>query len=319
MHVSEAAIGDTPLLELDLGTPGTVYGKAEWFNLPNLPHGGGSVKDRIAVAMLDSLDADPGEKPVLEPSSGNTGAALARVGEARGYDVEIVMPAAAATGKKDAVREAGGTVHGIETGGDYDVMLDACEGLAADGDYARPGQYENPANPGAHERTTAVEIVAGAEELTHFVAGVGTGGTVTGVGRGLPDSVETVGYEPAEEDHGLEGLKYLRGDGLHPDTYDESVLDSKRYVTTEAGYAAARGLCETYADREVRIADPGRLSEAEIRGNLRVDGDLLVGPSSGGALALARELAADPDAAVVALLADRGDRYPDAELWAERL
>jgi len=319
MHVSEDAIGDTPLLELDVGTPGNIYAKAEWFNLPTLPHGGGSIKDRIAVAMLDGLDAEPGEKTLLEPSSGNTGAAVARIGGARGYDVEIVMPADAAQGKKDAVREAGGRVREIETGGEYDVMLDACEEIAAGGEYARPSQYTSPANPGAHERTTAAEIREQAPDITHFVAGVGTGGTITGVGRGLPDAVEVVGYEPANRDHGLEGLKYLRDGGIHPDTYDESVLDSKRYVTTEEGYDAARRLRETYAERDIAIADPGRLTEREVREHLRVDGDVLVGPSSGGALALAEELAADPDASVVAMFADRGDRYPNEPLWNDLL
>ena len=312
-----ADIGGTPLVELETDAPGTVYGKAEWFNLSTLPHGGGSVKDRIAAAMLDSLDAAPGEKPVLEPSTGNTGAALARVGGERGYDVEIVLPASAADGKVEAIRDAGASIHFVDTGGDYDAILERCAALAAEGEYARPAQYANPANPGVHERETAAEIwTQTGGELTHFVAGVGTGGTVTGVGRGLHDrgDVAVIGYEPAERDHGLSGLKYLRGGGHTPAVYDESVLDGKRYVTTESGYSAARDLRDTHAEREIRVVDTGRFGETELREHLRVDGDFLVGPSSGGAFAVARAIAADPSATVVAMLADRGDRYPDVNL-----
>lgn len=327
MRVDESTIGGTPLVELDVSVAATVYAKVEWFNLYETPYGGGSVKSRIAQSMLDAAEAArelPG-RTVIEPSSGNTGSEVAKVGGARGYEVEIVMPDNAAGGKIDAIRDAGATIHFVDADEGYDAVLDRCASILADAPerYYRPNQYENPENPGAHERETGPEIWTQTEgDLTHFVAGVGTGGTVTGVGRALHarGDVEVVGFEPAEPLHAIDGLKYLRtGDHYHPATYDEAVLDAKVYVDTGAAYDRARELRERYLDRIIEVHDPGQHDPAVVRANLRVDEQFLVGTSSGAAVQAVHQLEADgalgADDTVVVLFADRGDKYADIPLW----
>ncbi|WP_096591576.1 PLP-dependent cysteine synthase family protein [Halorubrum ezzemoulense] len=334
--VDESTIFETPLLELELGleSDASVYAKAEWFNLYEAPHGGGSIKSRIAKGMLDGAeergDLEPGVT-VIEPTSGNTGSEVARLATARGYDVEIVMPDNAAGGKVEAVRDAGAEIHFVDADLGYDAVIERCEEIvAADPDaYYRPNQYENPDNPGTHERTTARGIHAATDGgVTHFVAGAGTGGTITGTGRGLTDlsdgAVEIVGFEPEEPLHAIDGLKYLRtGDHYHPETYDESVLDRKLYVTTDDAYERARALRERYADEPVPIADAGQYDLETIREHLRVDGQFVVGTSAGaGAAAVAALDAAGDladDDAVVFMLCDRGDKYADIPLWEEYL
>jgi cysteine synthase B len=329
--VDESFIGDTPLLELAVGVEPTVYAKVEWLNLPSLPYGGGSIKSRVARRMLDGaerrgeLDPDA-DRTLVEPSSGNTGAAIARVGCGRGYDVEIVMLDDTAPGKVEAVREAGAEVTYVDAEKGYDATIERCEELIESDpeSYYWPNQYDNPDNPGAHHTGTAPELWAQTGgDLDCFVAGVGTGGTITGIGRRLGDRVDVVGYEPSDEPHDIEGLRYLRT-GEHPHTgiYDETVLDEKRYVDTADAWAAARDLRETYADRPPRIVDPGAYNSQTIRNHLRVDREFLVGPSSGGNVALVRQLAEEgfltADDTVAFLLCDRGDRYPDS-LWADVL
>jgi len=327
LTVDESTIGETPLIALDLPLAATVYAKVEWFNLHGTPHGGGSVKSRIAREMLDAAE-EAGELPgkvVIEPTSGNTGSEVAKVGSARGYDVEVVMPDNAAGGKIAAVRDAGGTVHFVDADEGYDAVLERCQVLVEENPdrYYRPDQYTNPHNPGAHERTTGPEIWTQTDgRLTHFVAGVGTGGTVTGVGRALHarGDVTVVGFEPANPLHAIDGLKYLRtGDHYHPDTYDETELDARVYVDTQDAYDRARDLRERYADREIRIRDPGQYDRETVREHLRVDGDFLVGTSSGAAVQVACDLAERGDLTdddpVVVLFADRGDKYADIPLW----
>ncbi|GAB7093632.1 cysteine synthase A [Halolamina litorea] len=324
--VDESTIGRTPLFELALDVAPTVYAKAEWYNLPSLGHGGGSIKSRIARGMLDAAadrgELDPGGR-IVESSSGNTGSAVARLGVARGYDVTIVVPDDAAAGKVGAIRDAGAEVEFVPAEEGYDATLGRCaELVAADPAAYRPNQYANPANPGTHERTTAAEIWEQTEgAVTHFVAGVGTGGTVTGTGRGLHarGDVTVVGYEPVSATHAIGGLKYLRsGDPFHPDTYDESVIDQKLYVETADADDAARDLRERYADRPVRVADPGQHAPGAVAEHCRVDGEFLVGPSSGGGVQAIRQLDAagvlGPDDTVVTVLCDRGDRYAGG-LW----
>ncbi|WP_418285124.1 PLP-dependent cysteine synthase family protein [Halorubrum sp. DTA46] len=334
--VDESTIFETPLVELDLGleTDADVYAKAEWFNLYDAPHGGGSIKSRIAKGMLDGAEArgelEPGVT-VIEPTSGNTGSEIARLATARGYDVEIVMPDNAAGGKVAAVRDAGAEIHFVDANLGYDAVIERCEEIiAADPDaYFRPNQYENPDNPGTHERTTAQEIYeATGGAVTHFVAGVGTGGTITGTGRGLTElsdgAVEIVGFEPDEPLHAIDGLKYLKtGDHYHPDTYDESVLDRTAYVTTTDAYDRARALRERYQDTAVPIADTGQHDEETARDHLRVDDQFVVGTSAGGGAAAVAELdedgVLDDDDVVVFMLCDRGDKYADIPLWEDYL
>lgn len=325
--VDESRIGRTPLLELDLDVAATVYAKAEWYSLPELGYGGGSVKSRIAREMLDGAeergDLTP-EMRIVEPTSGNTGSALARLGVARGYDVAVVMPDDAAAGKVGAVRDAGGEIEFVPAEAGYDACIERCDEIV-ESDPERtykPNQYENPDNPGAHERTTAPEIWRQTDgEVDTFVAGVGTGGTVTGTGRGLHDrsDVDVVGFEPVSSTHAIEGLKYLRSaEMFQPGTYDESVLDHKLYVESADADDSARDLRERYADAQVRIVDTGQYGGGMVRTHLRVDGEFLVGPSSGAAVQAVQQLDAagelDADDTVVTMLCDRGDRYADG-LW----
>jgi cysteine synthase len=330
--IEESTIGDTPLVELAVDVPATVYGKAEWFNLYAADHGGGSVKSRIARGMLDGAERRGDltvDRTIIEPSSGNTGSELARVATARGYDVEIVVPDNASGGKVDAIRDAGAEIHFVDADKGYDAVIDRCEELVAANphEYYRPNQYENPDNPDAHERTTAPEIYEQTDgEVTHFVAGVGTGGTVTGTGRGLHErgDVTVVGFEPANPLHAIDGLKFLRsGDHYHPATYDESVLDEKRYVDTQKAYERARGLRDHYQDHEVSVRDTGQHDHDTVRDHLRVDGQFVVGTSSGAAVQAVHLLHEDgelDDADVVVVpLCDRGDKYADIPLWADYL
>jgi len=327
----ESTIYETPLLwlDLDLDSDATVLGKAEWYNLYEAPHGGGSIKSRVAKGMLDAAERDgvlDEETVVIEPSSGNTGSELARLARARGYDVEIVMPDNAAGGKVAAVRETGATIHFVDADRGYDAVIDRCEELirANPGRYYRPNQYENPANPGTHERTTAPEVYEATDgAVTHFLAGSGTGGTITGVGRGLrarDDEITVVGFEPAGPLHAIDGLKYLRtGDHYHPDTYDESVLDDKLYVDTSNAYNRARELRETYQSRAVSIYDEGQHDADTVREHLRVEDQFLVGTSSGAGVQAVYQLdeagRLDADDVVVMVLCDRGDKYADIPLW----
>lgn len=333
--IDESTIFETPLLalELNLSTDVRVLGKAEWYNLHEASFGGGSVKTRIAKGMLDAAE-DAGEltaeTTVIEPTSGNTGSEIARIATNRGYAVEIVLPDNAAGGKIEAIRQAGAEIHFVDADLGYDAVIDRCEELiASDPDrYYRPNQYENPANPGTHEQTTAPELMdQTAGGITHFIAGIGTGGTITGTGRGLHErnpEIEIVGIEPAEALHAIDGLKYLRrGDHYHPGTYDRSVLDRLEYVDTTAAYAQARALRERYRDRTVQIADPGQYDESTIRRQLRVEEQFLVGTSGGAAIQAVVQLDEDglleDGDCVAVMLADRGDKYVDIPLWAEYL
>ena len=332
--VDEATIGDTPQVDLDVDVPATVLGKVEWFNLYRAAHGGGSVKSRIAKGMLDAAE-DTGAlysgKTIIEPSSGNTGSEIARLGTARGYDVEIVMPDNASGGKIGAIEDTGATIHFVDADEGYDAVIDRCESLIEEHPdrYFRPNQYANPHNPGTHERTTAREIWVQTEGgITHFVAGVGTGGTVTGTGRGLHQlgEVSVIGFEPDKALHAIDGLKYLKsGDHYRPETYDEAVLDEKLYVDTGAAYDRARELRSGFADRSIDIVDPGQYDASTVETHLRsptADGaEFLVGTSSGAAIDAVYQLHSagrlSEGDLVVVILADRGDKYADIPLWEE--
>ncbi|MFB6118964.1 PLP-dependent cysteine synthase family protein [Halosegnis sp.] len=328
MVVDESTVGDTPLVALNVDCAPTVLGKVEWLHFPGIGHGGSSLKARIAVAMLDAAETTghlPGAT-VLEASSGNTARALARVAGARGYDATVVVPDNIAAGKRGALEAAGATIHEVPAEAGYDALLARADELAAAGGYWRADQYRNPANPRAHERTGREIWRDTGGQVTGFVAGAGTGGTVTGVGRTLRQrdpTIEVVGFEPADATHSICGLKYLRGGGFHPDTYVESVLDRKRYVDTERARTAARDLAAAHAQTNPALIATGRHDPETIRRHLRVDGDFLVGPSSGAAIACIRRLASegvfDREDTVVVPLCDRGDTYPEGDLWGDRL
>ena len=299
-------IGHTPLLELtrleaDLGLNARVLAKLEYLNPA------GSVKDRVAKSMLDDAEAKGILKPdsvIIEPTSGNTGIGLCSVAAARGYRVIIVMPET-----MSAERRALMKAYGAEL-----VLTEGAKGMA--GAIAKAdelvkelpnamvaGQFVNPANPAAHIATTGPEIwqdTDGAVDL--FVAGVGTGGTITGVGRYLKEKkpgVRIVAVEPADSavlsggkagPHALQGI----GAGFVPEVLDTRIYDEVMTATTEDSFAAARML----AKRE----------------------GVLAGISSGTALWAAIEQAKRPENAgktIVVLLPDTGDRYLSTPLFTE--
>ena len=303
---AEQLIGRTPLLELTHieaaeGLQARVLAKLESFNP------GGSVKDRVAKAMLDEAEAAGKLKPgavIIEPTSGNTGIGLAMMAAARGYRAVIVMPETMSIERRLLLKAYGAEL--VLTPGSQGMQgaIEKAEELAAQtpGSFVA-GQFVNPANPAAHEATTGPEIwqdTAGQVDI--FVAGAGTGGTVTGVGRYLKaqnPAVQVVAVEPAGSPvlgggkagpHGLQGI----GAGFVPAVLDTTVYDEVLPVTEADAYAAGRLL--------------GRKE------------GVLAGISSGAALWAALQLAKRPEnkgKTIVVLLPDTGDRYLSTPLFAE--
>jgi len=320
------AVGETPLVELAVDVDPTVYGKAEWFNQPTLPHGGGSIKTRIAKAMIDAARASPEPldgRTLVEASSGNTGAAVARFGRRYGLDVEIVLPDDAGAGKIAAIEDAGAETTFVDDERGYDAYVERCrETVRSDPDrYRYLDQYENPANPGVHAGTTGVEIWRQTDgAVTHFVAGAGTGGTLVGVSRALADrGVDVYGFEPATDEHDIAGLKHMHSQGHYvPGTFEPRAVETVSFVSTDTAYRYVRRLYRAHEDRRLRIVDPGQWDRSFVRDHLRVDGDFLVGPSSGACLAKVDRLAElgvlGADDVVVVPLPDRGDRYSERDL-----
>ncbi len=329
MEIDEGEIGDTPLIRLEgVGEPegANIYAKVEWFNLHSTPYGGGSVKSRPALYMIDAAE-ESGEltpdKTVIEPTSGNTGSEVAKIARNRGYDVTIVMPDNAGKGKIETVRETGATVEFVDAMEGYDAVIErADEIVGSDPDaYYKPDQYSNPANPRSHEETTAPEIREQAPKVTDFVAGVGTGGTITGVGRALGDEARITAVEPDSAMHAIDGLKFMReGDHIVPDIYDSSVLDDKLYISTDDAYDNARLLKDRYEDEDPEVVDAGQHDAETLRDVMRVNDDFLVGTSSGSNLEAAIRIAEgydDPtEAHVVTMFCDRGDKYTN-NLWRD--
>lgn len=251
-----STIGDTPLVQIEGASEeadASIYAKLEYFN-PS-----GSIKDRIYYEMLTSAidrgDLEPGME-VLECSTGNAGIACTFVGSSLGYDVTIVMPEGMSEERKKVIRAFGGSL--IETPGgesDVDLAIDRVEDLLEEspGEYWFPNQFTNPDNPVAHEQTTGVEIL---DQLGHppdaFLAGQGTGGTMTGVGRRLRDvdpDVNIFALEPAEAPllssrqwgtHEIEGI----GDGFVPENLDPELMDGVVSVESDAAIDRARSLAK---------------------------------------------------------------------------
>ena len=237
------AIGNTPLVRLLLpGIPAGVeiWGKCEWRNP------GGSVKDRTALSLVTEGERSgalgPG-KIVIDSSSGNTAVGLALVGSAKGYVVELVMPENVSPEKKARCLAYGARIVATDAfSGSDGAMLRVREMVAREPKrYFYADQYRNPANPLAHYRTTGPELwQQTGGRITHFVAGLGTTGTVVGTGRYLHERnprVRIVAVEPDEPLHGLEGLKHMAS-ALVPEVYDRTVENEKVTVSTEAGVAA---------------------------------------------------------------------------------
>ena len=299
-------VGHTPLLQPvrymeQLRLPATVLVKLESFNPA------GSVKDRVALEMIEDAEKEGKLLPggtIVEPTSGNTGIGLAAMGLARGYQVILTMPESMSLERRQLLAAYGAQLVLTPAMGGMAGAVEKAQELAAaiPGSFLA-GQFDNPANPRAHYRTTGPEIWHDTDgQVDIFVAGVGTGGTVTGVGRYLKEKdphVRIVAVEPAASpllsggkagSHGLQGI----GANFVPENLDLSVVDEVIPVWEKDAYAAARLLAGTEG--------------------------VLVGISSGAALHAAGQLARRPENAgktIVALLPDTGDRYLSTPLFQE--
>jgi cysteine synthase len=296
-------VGDTPLVVLQRmgeGLGGEVVAKLEYLNP------GGSVKDRIGVAMIDAAERDgaiePGRSVIVEPTSGNTGIALALVCAARGYELVLTLPEGMTRERTALLRTYGAEVHETPSLGGMNEAVALAERVVAERGGFMPQQFNNPANPEIHRRTTAEEIWRDLDgEVDALVCGVGTGGTITGVGQVLKQrrpAVRVVAVEPAGSpvlSGGIPGPHKIQGigAGFVPEVLDRSVIDEVIPVTDEVALARAR--------------------EAARREGL------LVGISAGAAIEAALELAARPELdskRVLVIIPDGGERYMSLPFFA---
>ena len=303
---ADQLIGKTPLLELvhieqSEGLEARVLGKLEYFNPA------GSVKDRIAKAMIDDAEASGKLKPgsvIIEPTSGNTGIGLASVAAARGYRIIIVMPETMSVERRQLMKAYGAELVLTEGAKGMKGAIAKAEELAKEiPNSFIPGQFVNPANPAVHKATTGPEIWEDTDgKVDIFVAGVGTGGTVTGVGEYLKSqnpNVKIVAVEPAASpvlSKGTPGAHKIQGigAGFVPDVLNTGVYDEIIAVENDDAFATGK-----------------KIGKAE---------GVLVGISSGAAVWAAIELAKRPEnkgKTIVALLPDTGDRYLSTPLFAD--
>ncbi|MGN0573900.1 MAG: cysteine synthase A [Acutalibacteraceae bacterium] len=303
---ADELIGKTPLLELthiekELGLKAKIVAKLEYFNPA------GSVKDRVAKAMIDDAEASGKLKPnsvIIEPTSGNTGIGLAAVAAARGYRIIIVMPDTMSVERRQLMKAYGAELVLSEGAKGMKGAIAKANELAAEiPDSFIPGQFVNPANPKAHRDTTGPEIYEDTEgEVDIFVAGVGTGGTVTGVGEYLKSkksTVKVVAVEPATSavlSTGVAGAHKIQGigAGFVPEVLNTSVYDEIITVSNEDAFATGKLIGKKEG--------------------------VLVGISSGAAAWAAIELAKRPEnegKTIAVLLPDTGDRYLSTPLFAD--
>jgi cysteine synthase len=300
---ASSVVGDTPLVALTRMTEGLdaeVVAKLEYLSP------GGSVKDRIGVAMIDAAEREgliePGRSVVVEPTSGNTGIALAMVCAARGYELVLTLPEGMTRERTSLLRTYGAEVHETPSLGGMNEAVELAERIVAERRAYMPQQFNNPANPEIHRRTTAEEIWRDLDgEVDALVCGVGTGGTITGVGQVLKErrpSVRVVAVEPAASpvlSGGLPGPHKIQGigAGFVPEVLDRSVIDEVIAVSDEDAL--------------------GRAREAARREGL------LVGISAGAAIEAALEVATRPELArgrVVVVVPDGGERYMSLPFFA---
>jgi cysteine synthase A len=299
-------VGNTPMVRLTRLLPDGVdvelYGKLEAFNP------GGSVKDRIGVAMLDAAERDgliePGRTTIVEATSGNTGIALAFCCAAKGYDLSIFLPQGMSREREALLRLYGAQVEIVESLGGMNEAVDAARAAARDDDVFLPDQFSNPANPEAHRMGTGPEIINALDgKVDVFLAGVGTGGTITGVGEALkahnPKAI-VIGVEPeasavlsggAPGPHRIQGI----GAGFVPAVLDRAVMDEVMTCADDDAIATAHAA----ASRE----------------------GILAGISCGAALWAALEVALRPESRgkrIVTVLPDSGERYISAPFFAPR-
>ena len=304
-HSAAQLVGHTPLLAVDnyvrtRGLPAVILAKLESFNPA------GSAKDRVALEMLRQAEASGVLQPggtVIEPTSGNTGIGLAAMAISKGYRVILTMPASMSAERRALLKAYGAELVLVEEGGMAGAVAKAEELAAAIPGSFIPGQFDNPANPAAHYKTTGPEIWRDTEgHVDIFVAGVGTGGTISGTGRYLKEqnpNVRIVAVEPAASPllsqghagpHGLQGI----GANFVPGNYDASLVDEIVTVTDEDAYHTGRLLARTEG--------------------------IMAGITSGAALWAADELARrheNKGKTIVALLPDDGSRYLSTPLWSE--
>jgi cysteine synthase len=300
---TSAVVGNTPLVSLPrLGADvaGEVVAKVEYFNP------GGSVKDRIGVAMIDSAEREGlierGRSVIVEPTSGNTGIALALVSAARDYRLILTLPEGMSRERSALLRTYGAEVHETPSLGGMHEAVALAEELVREHDAFMPQQFSNPANPEIHRRTTAEEIWRDLDgQVDAFVSGVGTGGTITGVGQVLKErrpEIQVFAVEPSASPvlsggdpgpHKIQGI----GAGFVPDVLDRSVIDEVIRVSDEDALRTAR----ESAQRE----------------------GLLVGISAGAAIHAALEVAGREGMAgkrVVVIVPDSGERYMSLPFFA---
>jgi cysteine synthase A len=295
-------VGGTPMVQLTRIAPEAV----QLFAKLEMANPGGSVKDRIGVAMIEAAEAEgriePGRTTIVEATSGNTGIALAFVCAARGYDLVLTLPQGMSREREGLLRLYGAQVHVTESLGGMNEAVAAAQALARDPDVWLPDQFTNPANPEAHRRTTGPEIWEALDgRVDYLVAGVGTGGTITGCGGYLKErdpGVRVVAVEPASSPvlsggapgpHKIQGI----GAGFVPPVLDRELLDEVLPVDDEDAIETAR----LVARRE----------------------GVLCGISAGAAVWGALEIAGRPEAAgkrIVVVLPDSGERYVSTPFFA---
>ena len=289
-------IGNTPLVELARFSPKPgvrIFAKLEGQN-PT-----GSLKDRIVKYMLDAAEADGSltkDHILLEPTSGNTGISLAMIGRIKGYRVRVVMPENVSPERSQLLHSYGAEIILSDGNRGTNGSIQVAEELArSDGKYFMPYQYGNPANPLAHYETTGPEILKDLPEVDVYIAGLGTGGSLMGVGRRLkehnPDT-KVIAVAPHPEDL-ITGLRSLE-DGFIPPILDISLLDGRMMVESKEAFGTTREVLE----RE----------------------GIFAGISSGAVLAAARKVAARMTSGnIVCLLADGGWKYLSTQLWTKEL
>jgi len=297
-----AHVGGTPMVELTRMAPdgARLFGKLEAANP------GGSVKDRIGVAMIEAAEREgriePGRTTIVEATSGNTGIALAFVCAAKGYELELYLPQGMSREREGLLRLYGAKVEVIESLGGMNEAVEAARERAARGDAFLPDQFSNPANPDVHRRTTGPEILEAMDgRIDAFVTGVGTGGTITGVGEFLKErlpGVRIVAVEPAASavlsgnppgPHRIQGI----GAGFVPAVLNRDVIDEIVPVGDEAALQTARTLAQTEG--------------------------VLCGISCGAAVWGAQQVGARPElrgARIVVVLPDTGERYVSTPFFA---
>lgn len=290
-------IGGTPLVRIVRITAGLrpqvrIYAKLERTNP------GGSVKDRAARRMIEEAEASGAltrNKVVLDSSSGNTGIAYAMLGAIKGFRVKIVIPENASAERKKIMMSYGAELVFSSPFEGADGAIYLAKKLAAEepNRYYQPDQYNNPSNPQAHELTTGPEIIRQTNGgITHFIACVGTGGTVMGTGKALKAfrrDIKVVSVHPDDALHGIEGAKYLEEGAIVPGIFDKRFPDERLAMGTEAAFEMTKRLC-------------------------REEG-LFVGTSSGAAMAAALKTAERLEqGTVVVMFPDSGDRYLSREI-----